>query len=204
MNFADAARNEAKVTQTTNGMTAYNTTDNGLLDLFATIGALRNADSTRIESLFAEAYKEDPLIATKILFYARDIRGGLGERRVFKILLKYIAQIHPEVLKNNIRLIPEYGRWDDLYELIGTPLQTDMWDVMREQFHLDEDALRNNEAPSLLGKWLKSVDSSSEESKQLGIRTARAFELSVYDYKRVVRALRKAIKIVESQMSANK
>lgn len=204
MNFADAARNEVKVTQTTNGMTAYNTTDNGLLDLFSTIGALRNADSTRIESLFAEAYKEDPLIATKILFYARDIRGGLGERRVFKILLKYIAQMHPEALKNNIRLIPEYGRWDDLYELIGTPLQTDMWDVMREQFHLDEDALRNNEAPSLLGKWLKSVDSSSEESKQLGIRTARAFELSVYDYKRVVRALRKAIKIVESQMSANK
>lgn len=83
MNFADAAKNEAKITQTTNGMTAYNTTDNGLLDLFATIGALRNADSTRIESLFAEAYKEDPLIATKILFYARDIRGGLGERRVF-------------------------------------------------------------------------------------------------------------------------
>lgn len=204
MNFADAARNEAKTKLTTNGMVAYNTTENGLLDLFAIIGALRNADVERIQSLFAEAYKEDPLIATKILFYGRDVRGGLGERNTFKIFLKYVAQMHPEALRNNISLIPEYGRWDDLYALIDTPLEADMWSIMKTQFIADERAIETGDAPSLLGKWLKSVDASSEKSKQLGIKTAKAFGVSVYAYKRKVRTLRKAIKIVEAQMSANK
>lgn len=74
MNFAEAAKNEAKKTFTENGATAFNTSSDALVDLFGTIGALREVDETRITRLFDEAYKVDPLIATKILFYARDIR----------------------------------------------------------------------------------------------------------------------------------
>lgn len=75
MNFASVMKNEAAWTRTENGAIAKNTTGNACLDLFGSIGALRNADDSRIETLFEKAYREDPLIATKILFYARDIRG---------------------------------------------------------------------------------------------------------------------------------
>ena len=75
MNFAEAAKNKSQFTRTENGAVALNTTGNQLLDLFGTVGALRTADETRITRLFEEAYKADPLIATKIVFYARDIRG---------------------------------------------------------------------------------------------------------------------------------
>ena len=83
MNFAEAIKNETKWTRTENGAIALNTTGTACLDLFGTIGALRKADEARITSLFEEAYQENPLLATKILFYARDIRGdkettGLG------------------------------------------------------------------------------------------------------------------------------
>ena len=97
MGFADEMRKEAAFTRTENGAVALNTTGDACLDLFSTIGALRKADDVRVQSLFAEAYKENPLFATKIVFYARDIREGLGERKVFRTLLKYMADVHPEI-----------------------------------------------------------------------------------------------------------
>ena len=73
--FATALKNESSWTLTENGAVAKNTTGDKCLDFFATVGALRGQDQARIERLFADAYNEDPLIATKILFYVRDIRG---------------------------------------------------------------------------------------------------------------------------------
>ena len=110
MNFAQAARSSAHYTRTENGAVALNTTGDARLDLFGSIGSLRGADEARITRLFAEAYKADPLFATKTVFYARDIRGGLGERQTFRVLLRYMAQYHPEALALNLDLIGVYGR----------------------------------------------------------------------------------------------
>ena len=88
-------------------------------DFFGTAGSLRGADKERITRLFSEAYKEDPLFATKIAFYARDIRGGLGERQTFRTILQFMAKYHPEALRLNMDLVGVYGRYDDLYCLIG-------------------------------------------------------------------------------------
>ena len=90
-----------------------NTTDSALLDLFATIGAMRNRDENEIIQKFELAFQEDPLGAMRCLFYSRDIREGLGERRVFRVILPYIAEKHTEELKHTLGFIPEYGRWDD-------------------------------------------------------------------------------------------
>lgn len=204
MNFADALKMEETYTYTENGAKAKNTTGDARLDLFATIGALRNADDKRIEYLFSEAYKVDPLFATKIAFYARDIRGGLGERRVFRILMKYLAENHPEALRPNLDLIGVYGRYDDLYELIGTPLEDDMWKAMRQQFREDIYNMQQGCATSLLAKWIKTADASSEKTRKLGILTAKKLGYSVYNFKRQVRALRKHIGVVECLMSANR
>ena len=75
MNFAEAAKKNGSFTRTENGAVALNTTGSKLLDFYATVGSLREADENRITRLFADAYKENPLLATKIVFYARDIRG---------------------------------------------------------------------------------------------------------------------------------
>jgi len=204
MNFANALEMEASKTYTENGAKARNTTSDARLDLFATIGALRDADDKRIEYLFSEAYKVDPLFATKIAFYARDIRGGLGERRVFRVLMKFLAENHPEALRPNLDLIGVYGRYDDLYELIGTPLEDDMWKAMRQQFREDIYNMQQGCATSLLAKWIKTADASSEKTRKLGILTAKKLGYSVYNFKRQVRALRKHIGVVECLMSSNR
>ena len=204
MNFADAARTNGSFTRTENGAVALNTSGDALLDLFGTIGSLREANEDRITRLFADAYKEDPLFATKIAFYGRDVRGGLGERRAFRILIRYMAEYHAEALRPNLDLIGVYGRYDDLYELIGTPLEDDMWAAMKKQFEEDLQNLNDNKAISLLAKWIKTADASSEKTRKLGILTAQKLGYPVYNFKRIVRTMRKKIGVIESLMSAGR
>ena len=206
MNFAETAKRQENFTHTENGAVALKSTGHACVDLFATIGSLRNTEVSRIERMFAEAYMEDPLTATKIVFYCRDIRGGLGERQTFRTILRYMALRHPEALVQNLHLIGEYGRYDDLYCLIDTPLEEEMWESMKRQLQSDIDALNSEEYSkiSLLAKWIKTADASSENTRKLGILTAQKLDYPVYNFKRIIRSLRKQIKIVESQMSANK
>lgn len=204
MNFAEAAKEETKWTHTENGAVALNTTGNACLDLFGTIGSLRGADKYRAESLFDEAYREDPLFATKIAFYARDIREGLGERKVFRDIIRHMALHHPEAIRPNLDLIGVFGRYDDLYSLIGTQVEDDMWLAMKRQFEEDVANLHAGNAVSLLAKWIKTADASSEKTRQLGVMTAHKLGYSVYHFKRIVRALRRQIGIVESLMTAGR
>ena len=204
MNFAEALKNVGSLTITENGAIALNTTGDKLLDLFSTIGALRNAGEDRIERLFAEAYKENPLFATKIVFYGRDITDGLGERRTFRTIIRYMANYYPEALRPNLDLIGVYGRYDDLYSLIDTPLEDEMWAAMKKQFEEDREGLRTGKCISLLAKWIKTADASSEKTRKLGILTAKKLGYKVYYFKRIVRAMRKKIGIVEALMSAGR
>jgi len=204
MNLAEAMKEENKFTRTENGAVALNTTSDARLDFFSTVGALRGADDTRIQRLYADAVNQDALFATKILFYARDIRNGLGERQTFRTILKYAATYHPETIRPNLDLIGVFGRYDDLYTLIGTPLEDDMWAAMKKQFEEDKDNMVEGNAISLLAKWIKTADSKNEETRKRGIMTALKLGYSVYNFKRLVRAMRKKIKVTESLMSQEK
>ena len=204
MNFVELLEKTSnKLAHTENGARAVNTTDDANLDLFATIGALRTADEERIKILFEKAYEEDPLSAVKILFYARDIREGLGERRVFQILLKNLAEYHPEAVIPNIDFIGEYGRFDDWYYLIGTPAEEAMWTAMKRQLLEDLKNFQLGKPVSLLAKWVKTADSKVEETRKLGILTAEKLGYPVYNFKRIIRTLRKYIDVTEIKMCGN-
>ena len=173
MKFSEAMKKQSNLTRTENGAIAIRSTGNACLDLFGSIGSLREADESRICRLFAEAYKENPIMATKIAFYGRDIRGGLGERDTFRKIIKYMAEYHPESIRPNLDLIGVYGRYDDMYCLIGTPVEEDMWQAMKKQFEEDLTNLNDGNAVSLLAKWIKTADASSPKTRKLGILTAK-------------------------------
>ena len=204
MSFAEQMREQTTKTYTENGAAARNTSGDARLDLFALIGSLRSADPERIELLFAEAYRADPLFALKILFYARDIREGLGERRVFRILLQYLAKYHPQDVIANLDLIGIYGRFDDWYCLVGTRVEDEMWKAMKQQLEADLKNFREGKSVSLLAKWIKTADSKREETRKLGILTAQKLGYPVYNFKRIVRSLRKYIGVLEVKMSEGK
>lgn len=202
MNFSDVMREETKWTKTENGADAKNTTDSALLDMFATIGSMRTRSEDEIIKKFELAFQEDPLGAMRCLFYGRDIRGGLGERRVFRVLLPYIARKHFHELNANLELISEYGRWDDFYSLVDTPIEPLAWAVIGVRLFTDKENMESGEPCSLLAKWLKKADASSPNTRKLGIYTAQKLGMSVYDYKRLCNKLRKHIDVVEQRMSA--
>ena len=204
MNFSDVMREESKWTKTENGADAKNTTDSSLLDMFATIGSMRSRSEDEIIQKFELAFQEDPLGAMRCLFYCRDIRGGQGERRVFRVLLPHVAEKHKSELDKNLRLVPEYGRYDDLYSLINTKLEERMWDIIATQLLKDKVNMQKGNPVSLLAKWLKKADASSQNTRKLGIYTAKKLGMSVYDYKRLCVKLRRYIDVVEQRMSANK
>ena len=203
MNFSDVMREESKWTKTENGADAKNTTDSALLDMFATIGSMRTRSEDEIIQKFELAFREDPLGAMRCLFWVRDCRGGAGERRVFRVLLPYIAQKHYEELYRNLELIPEYGRWDDFYALIGTPMEEQFWPFISWKLFRDIKEMEAGRPCSLLAKWLKKADASSPNTRKLGIYTAKKLGMSVYDYKRLCVKLRRYIDVVEQRMSAN-
>ena len=204
MDFSRVMREETKWTKTENGADAKNTTDSALLDMFATIGSMRGRTDDEIIQKFELAYHEDPLGAIRCAFYTRDVRGGLGERRIFRVLINYIANKHQEALRNNLGLIPEFGRFDDFYSLVGTELEDNMWMYVRNRFEIDEVLMLKGEPCSLLAKWLKKADGSSKNTRKLGIYTAKKMGMSVKDYTKRCKKLRKYIGIVEQKMSANR
>ena len=198
--FLDILKKEANTTYTENGAVTYRSTLSDCLDLFATIGALRNAEEADIVSRFIKAYAEDADTAMKTLFFARDIRGGLGERRVFKTILTYLAVNEPESVRRNIVYIAEYGRFDDLLALIGTPCEADMMAYIKEQLDRDLQALESGENVSLLAKWLPSVNASNAETVKNAKKIAKAMGMSDAQYRKTLTALRAQIKIIENNL----
>ena len=110
-------------TFTKNGMPTNSTTLNHCVDLFFHIGVMRSNEKQYKINAFVKAFSEDPLTAMKILFWVRDIRGGAGERQTFRDIMGYLAEKQVKILKKNMVLISEYGRWDDLLIFIGTKVE---------------------------------------------------------------------------------
>lgn len=117
-----------------------------------------------------------------------------------------MAKKHIEIAFRNLDLIAEYGRWDDLYALVGTPLEKDIYDIFACQLKKDILSLKidKNEGVSLLAKWLKSENASAEETKRLANKTREALGYSHKEYRKMLSALRERINIVERLMSEGK
>ena len=164
------------------------------LDFFACAGALRHAKKGIIYHLFMAAYAENPTLTMKIIFYARDIRGGLGERRVFRIILPLLSWTHKKSLVRNLAFIPEFGRYDDLLELLGTCCEKETIAFLKQQWDQDIFALmQKNETVSLLAKWLPSANTSNQLRVKQGRKLARAFGLTDRQYRKTLSALREKI-----------
>lgn len=193
-------KREANRTLTENGAATYASTQSDCLDLFAAIGALRSAEATEILARFQRAFVEDRDLAMKTLFFARDVRGGLGERRVFRVVLPWLSENAPESLKKNIALIAEYGRWDDLLCLLETPCENAAIDCIRTQLEKDRAGVVANESISLLAKWLPSVNASNRQTVLAAKRIARKLGMRDAEYRKMLSELRQYLSILENRL----
>lgn len=195
-----------KFSETENGAIGYKSSGSALLDLNYAVSSLRSSSEEEIIDLFDKAFYENPEYTLKWLFYARDIREGLGERRLFRICYRRLLQFSPEAFFNNLKHISEFGRWDDLVSLVGIEREVDDYvinHIIRKQLNKDLKCLVENEPISLLAKWLPSENASSKRTKLSAKKIRSLLKISAKDYRLMLSALRKHSNVVEVQMCNN-
>ena len=179
MDFVNALKNELNTNVTENGLVGYKSTNNILLDFNYKVPSMRKMDNTTLNKEIDRLLDgvEDKEILFFFFFYLRDVRGGMGERRVFRAIIKRMAERRMKEVVSLIPLIAEYGRYDDLFVLKDTPYEEDMTYFVFMTLNSDIQRWYENKPITLLAKWMPSENASSKETKRLARYFREKFEL---------------------------
>lgn len=192
--------NEMNKTLTQNGALTNRTSGSFCLDLFFRAGAMRLATEEEIAAAVNRAYAEDPVKTLRIIFFARDIRGGLGERRFFRTAVKALAAYAPAAIERNAYLFAEYGRYDDLVSLLGTQCEGKAVEIIAERLNEDIKSMSDGGQVSLLAKWLPSVNTSSASARAYARTLAKRLGYTEKQYRQTLSKLRKYTDIIENRL----
>jgi hypothetical protein len=152
-------------TVTANGAATFKSTGDALVNLFFQIGASRN-NVDAAKRLFDAAMADDMLKATAILCWARDARGGAGERNIFRVLVKELIDSDESLARKVVNLVPRLGRFDDLTVFYGTKLEA-------EAVNLWVGALRAENA--LAAKWADRADKKLQRAMRMNEAALRKY-----------------------------
>lgn len=203
-NIKNLLNNEYNTSVTENGAIGYRTTGKALLDLNFSVSSFRNASHGEIADKFVKAYYENPMLAVKWLFFAGDVRQGLGERRLFRSIFIYLAQNHADIAKALMPLIPEYSRWDIVVELMDTPLADDAAEMILKQLREDVLNMEKGSSISLCAKWLPSENASSDNARRRAHMLAGKLSMTNKQYRKMLSLFRKYLNVVEVSMSSGR
>ena len=203
MSFMDALENRMNVSVTENGSVGYSTTKNALLDFNYKVPSMRRMSDHDLNVEIDKLLKgvEDKEILFRYVFYLRDVRGGMGERRVFRAIIKRMAERNMEEVVSIIPLIAEYGRYDDLFVLKDTPFEEEMVNFIFITLHSDVLNTYKNRPITLLAKWMPSENASSQETKKLARYFRERLEMSPKVYRQLLSDLRDYLSVVEHRIS---
>lgn len=176
--FVDAVVNQSA--RTANGMKARKSTSKATTDLFFKIGASRGKDITKD---FVAALVENEDIALRIAQWARDVRGGAGERQLFRDILVYLEKNRPDLAEKLLKKVPEIGRWDDIFVFQTSDMKTKAYTMLG-------DALRQRNG--LAAKW-------TPRKGKIAVEIRKLFNMSPKFYRKSLVGM---TNVVEQQMCA--
>ena len=186
------------VSYTNNGGLTHATSASALVDWFYQSGAMRHQSEEEIWDLWVKAFDSNPQAAMRLLMYNRDVRGGQGERKVARTILRRLAldNTRSQALSDNLHHLPDFGRWDDLLVCLGTDLED-------QALGLISNAL--NEGNALCAKWMPGEKSKREIAGIPGYVAARTIREFMCISKRAYRKMRSRLnEVVETKMCAKK
>lgn len=199
--FMNQLKNDNNYKYTENGALAHKTTNSAVYDLFAMGAAYRSRSDEDCILLFKNAFEENETLALKCLFWIRDCRGGAGERRFFRVCFNWLAKNYPDRIRSLVQYLPDYGRYDDLFELFDTPLEGTIIEIIHNQLVADMASKKNG--ISLIAKWLPSENASSPRTIARAKKITSALRITARQYRKMLSKLREKINVLERLMSAN-
>ena len=193
MSFLDKLKRNSTI-ENTKGSRYYASTYDANLDIFT--GISRYNDTDEIINKFKKALAEDKTLALANLLYILDIRGGKGERLLFKTIFRYLCQNEKDLALIVLPKISEFGRWDYILEGLDTSIDTEVISLIKTQIEND----KNSETPSLLAKWLPShrTHGVKNETAKLLIKKLNITE---EEYRKTLTALRKKLNLIENNLT---
>ena len=190
---------------TENGAVGYKSTGSALTDLNFRVTSMRNEITPDDMRLFCEAMNEDLEYAIKWLFFARDVRGGMGERDVFQRFYMQYAELYPNEAKATLKLVAEFGRWKDVIDIINIDQDNNLggMELVSETFHSDIQNCMAGRSISLLAKWMPSINASGK-ARQQAKRFVKHFGLTHEGYRKMLSKLRAYLDVTEVKTCANR
>jgi hypothetical protein len=193
MSFLDVLKQNNTISNTKDGE-YYGTTWNANLDVFA--GLSRYQDTDEIIKKYKLAFAEDQTLALANLLYILDIRGGKGERLLFKTIFEYLCKNERDSALKILPFISELGRWDYVLEGLNTTIDEEVVSLIKEQLEKD----KNSDAPSLLAKWLPSHRTHNVPSEMAKI-LIKKLNITEEEYRKTLSLIRKKLSLVETKLT---
>ena len=198
MNFFEKTLEILK--RTWNNAVTNESTLNFNLDMFAYSSGDREQDHEKNKNRFKNALIENDEIALANLLYTLDIRNGKGERALFKSYFSALIEMNKDYAIQILPYIPELGRWDYVFEGIGTEIEEAVYELIRAYLMIDIKNYNDNKPISLLAKWLPSIKTHNKKN-YFAIKLAKKLNLTEKEYRKILSKLRDSLNIVEKHIT---
>ena len=186
--------------RTWNNAVTNGSTLNFNLDMFAYSSRDREQDYEKNKNRFKNALIENDKIALANLLYTLDIRNGKGERALFKSYFSALIVMNKDCAIQILPYIPELGRWDYVFEGIGTEIEENVYELIRAYLMMDIKNYNENKPVSLLAKWLPSIKTHNKKN-YFAVKLAKKLNLTEKEYRKILSKLRDKLNIVEKHIT---
>ena len=198
MNFFEKTLEILK--RTWNNAVTNESTLNFNLDMFAYSSRDPKQDYEKNKNRFKNALIENDEIALANLLYTLDIRNGKGERALFKSYFYTLIEMNKDCAIQILPYIPELGRWDYVFEGIGTEIEENVYELIRAYLMMDIKNYNENKPVSLLAKWLPSIKTHNKKN-YFAVKLAKKLNLTEKEYRKILSKLRDSLNIVEKHIT---
>ena len=186
--------------RTWNNAVTNESTLNFNLDMFAYSSRDPKQDYEKNKNRFKNALIENDKTALANLLYTLDIRNGKGERALFKSYFSALIEMNKDCAIQILPYIPELGRWDYVFEGIGTEIEETIYELVRAYFMMDIKNYNENKPVSLLAKWLPSIKTHNKKN-YFAVKLAKKLNLTEKEYRKILSKLRDRLNIVEKHIT---
>ena len=186
--------------RTWNNAVTNESTLNFNLDMFAYSSRDPKQDYEKNKNRFKNALIENDKTALANLLYTLDIRNGKGERALFKSYFYTLIEMNKDCAIQILPYIPELGRWDYVFEGIGTEIEENVYELIRAYLMMDIKNYNENKPVSLLAKWLPSIKTHNKKN-YFAVKLAKKLNLTEKEYRKILSKLRDSLNIVEKHIT---
>ena len=186
--------------RTWNNAVTNESTLNFNLDMFAYSSRDPKQDYEKNKNRFKNALIENDKTALANLLYTLDIRNGKGERALFKSYFYTLIEMNKDCAIQILPYIPELGRWDYVFEGIGTEIEENVYELIRAYLMMDIKNYNENKPVSLLAKWLPSIKTHNKKN-YFAVKLAKKLNLTEKEYRKILSKLRDRLNIVEKHIT---